>query len=196
MGKLQSSGRSHPPEHRTGEEAQGPSFLNTWSRTRWCTLSSPRTANVSSQFSESTTRRGATHAPNSMSCLWRPRYGTGPGNESRDSRQGLASARSIPRRGTPRPDELEAFRSLPRIRPQSRHRPRALVSSSPMRSDSVIQAGGRLADQEIEMPHNGWGGPRPRSGRRALAKEHTIVLRDTQPWRIPELEAGDLSPWT
>ena len=44
------------------------------------------------------------------------------------------------------------------------------------------------------MPHNGHGGPRPGSGRRPLAKDHVIVLRDTQPWQIPRLDAGELSP--
>ena len=44
------------------------------------------------------------------------------------------------------------------------------------------------------MPHNGHGGPRPGSGRRPLAKDHAIVLRDTQPWQIPRLDAGELSP--
>ncbi len=44
------------------------------------------------------------------------------------------------------------------------------------------------------MAHNGWGGPRPNSGRKPMKVEHELLLRATQPERFAQLEeAGELT---
>ena len=44
------------------------------------------------------------------------------------------------------------------------------------------------------MAHNGWGGPRPNSGRKPMKVEHELLLRATQPKRFAQLEeAGELT---
>ena len=63
--------------------------------------------------------------------------------------------------------------------------------------NSATDAGRTLANQDFEMPHNGWGGPRPNSGRKPMKVEHELLLRATQPERFAQLEeAGDLDALT